>query len=135
MDASATIARFVVDFVDEVNSGKIEAALSRFSQNASIMEDIPPFKWQGPDAGSQWLSAMAANADRIGVTSVAMVLGDARRIEVEGQAAYAIFGGTVHLKQPPRALQEPGLLTFTFGGGIDGWLITGLTWTGGRPKE
>ena len=135
MNASASIEKFVFDFVDEVNTGKIEAALARFSVDAAIMEDIPPFKWQGPDAGSQWLSAMAANADRLGVTSVLMELGDAHRIEVEGPWAYAIFAGTVQLEQPNRTLREPGLLTFTFDGGTGHWLITGLTWSGDRPKE
>ena len=135
MDASATITHFVVEFVEEVNSGKIQAALARFSDNAAIIEDIPPFKWQGPDAGSQWLSAMVANAERLGVTSVAMELGDARRIEMDGQSAYAIFAGTVQLKRTCGSLQERGLLTFTFDGSRQGWLITGLTWTGERPEE
>ena len=135
MDASANIPNFVSDFVDEVNSGRLEAALARFSNSATIIEDIPPYKWQGANAGSQWLSAMAANADRLGVTSVAMKLGDCQRIEVEGGAAYVIFAGTVQLEQPTRTLRVEGLLTFTLERDSDQWLITGLTWTGERPKE
>ena len=112
VDASADITSFVTDFVGEVNSGKFETALARFSNNATIVEDIAPFMWQGPQAGSEWLAAMATNAERLGVTSVAMELGEALRIEVDEGAAYAIFAGTVQLERADRTLREPGLLTF-----------------------
>jgi hypothetical protein len=134
MDASANITRFVTDFVGEVNSGKVETALARFSNNATIVEDIAPFMWQGPHAGSQWLTAMATNAKRLGVTSVAMELGEVQRIDVEERAAYAIFAGTVQLEQADRTLREPGLLTFALARDLDQWLITAMTWTGERPR-
>lgn len=133
MDAPADITSFVTAFVSEVNSGKVERALARFSNDATIVEDTAPFTWHGPHAGSQWLAAMAANAKRPGVTSVAMELGDARRIEVEERAAYAIFVGTVQLEQRDRTLREPGLLTFALAQNLDQWLITAMTWTGERP--
>ena len=134
VDNSAKITSFVTDFVDEVNSGKVEKALARFSNNATIIEDIAPFTWQGPHAGSQWLAAMAANAKRLGVTSVVMELGEAHRIEVEERAAYAIFAGTVQLERANGTLQEPGLLTFALARDLDQWLIAAMTWTGERPK-
>lgn len=133
MDASVDIANVVSTFVDEVNSGKIEAALARFSSDATILEDIAPFKWQGPHAGSQWLTAMAANAQRLGVISVVMDLGEPQRVEVEGHAAYAVFAGTVLLERNDMTLREPGLLTFALERHSGQWLITALTWTGKRP--
>jgi hypothetical protein len=134
MGASADVTTLVMEFVGEVNSGKVERALARFSNDATIVEDIAPFTWQGPDAGSQWLAAMATNAKRLGVTSIAMELGEARRIEVEERAAYAIFAGTVQLEQADRTLRESGLLTFALARNLDQWLITAMTWTGERPK-
>ncbi len=45
-------------FVDAVNQGRHRAAFKYFSPDAPIIEDIPPYGWQGPQAGSQWMAAM-----------------------------------------------------------------------------
>ena len=135
MDSSADIASTVSKFVDEVNSGRIEAALARFTKDVTIVEDLAPYCWQGPDAGPQWLTAMAANAEQLGVTAVVMDLGTAQRIEVEGATGYAIFAGTVLLKGINQTLREAGLLTFAFERHSDEWLIAAMTWTGERPTD
>ena len=135
MDSSVEIESAVSAFVEEVNSGKIDAALARFTHDATIVEDIAPYNWRGPDAGAEWLTAMAANAARLAVTEVVMDLGAAQRIEVEGTAGYAVFAGTVLLKKADHTLREAGLLTFAFERHLDDWLIAALTWTGERPKD
>jgi ketosteroid isomerase-like protein len=135
MDSSADIASTVSTFVDEVNSGRIEAALARFTHDVTIIEDLAPYRWQGRDAGSQWLTAMAANAERLEVTAVVMDLGMAQRIEVEGATGYAIFDGTVLLKAADKTLREAGLLTFALERHSDQWLISALTWTGQRATN
>jgi ketosteroid isomerase-like protein len=135
MDSLADIASAVSAFVEEVNSGKFEAALARFTHDVTIVEDLAPYRWRGPDAGAQWLAAMAANAERLGVTEVVMDLGAPQRIEVEGTAGYAIFAGTVLLKKVDQTLREAGLLTFALERHSDLWLIAALTWTGERPKD
>ena len=135
MDSSADIASTVSTFVDEVNSGRIEAALARFTNDVTIVEDFAPYRWQGPDGGSQWLTAMAANAERSGVTAVEMDLGMAQRIEVEGATGYAIFAGTVLLEGVDQTLRETGLLTFALERHSDQWLISAMTWTGDRPTN
>ncbi len=135
MDSSNDIASTVSTFVDEVNSGRIEAALARFTNDVTIIEDLAPYRWQGPDAGSKWLAAMATNAERLGVTAVVMDLGRAQRIEMEGATGYAIFAGTVLLKGPDQTLREAGLLTFALERHSDEWLIAAMTWTGDRPTD
>ena len=132
MDTLTEIANTISEFVAHVNSGTIDAALACFTRDPTIIEDIAPYKWQGSGAGERWLAAMAANAERLSVNAVVMQLGKAERIEIEGSAAYAIFGGTVLLKQMDKALQEAGLLTFALERQSDRWLIAGLTWTGER---
>ena len=135
MDSSAEIESAVSAFVEEVNSGKFDAALARFTHDVTIVEDIAPYRWRGPDAGAQWLTAMAANAERLAVTEVVMDLGAAQRIEVEGTAGYAVFAGTVLLKKVDQTLREAGLLTFALKRHSAHWLIAALTWTGERPKD
>lgn len=135
MDSSADISNTVSTFVDEVNSGMIEAALARFTHDVTIVEDLAPYRWQGQDAGSEWLTAMAANAERLEVTAVVMDLGMAQRIEVEGATGYAIFDGTVLLKTADQTLRESGLLTIALELHSDQWLISAMTWTGQRATN
>ena len=135
MNSSADIASTISTFVDEVNSGKIEAALARFTHDVTIVEDLAPYRWQGQDAGSEWLTAMAANAERLEVTAVVMDLGMAQRIEVEGATGYAIFDGTVLLKTADQTLRESGLLTIALELHSDQWLISAMTWTGQRATN
>jgi ketosteroid isomerase-like protein len=130
MDSSAEIESTVSTFVDDVNSGRIDAALARFTGDVTIVEDLAPYRWQGPDAGAQWLTAMATNAERLGVSAVVMDLGVPQRIEVEETTGYAIFAGTVLLKKADQTLREAGLLTFALERQSGQWLIAALTWTG-----
>src|SRR5687768_1679534 len=101
----------ISEFVDAVNRGDQGAALTQFTNDVSIIEDLAPYRWQGPNAGSEWMQAMFENAQRIGITSIAMQLGNATRVEVEGRYAYAIVEGFLTYGGPtPR--RSDGLLTF-----------------------
>ena len=128
------IAAVISTFVGEVNGGEIASALARFTADVTIVEDLAPYRWQGPEAGGHWLAAMAANAERMGVSSVIMDLGPAERIEVEGPAAYAIFAGTVVFDRPEGPLYESGRLTFALVDQGGAWRIAALTWTGEAPS-
>ena len=134
MDGSVDIAETICTFVEQVNAGHIQDALAHFTTDATIVEDIAPFRWQGPDAGAEWIAAMAANATRLSVSSIVMALGSPKRIEVEGTTAYAIFDGTVLLETVEGQLREIGSLTFVLEQQSQKWLIAALTWTGERPS-
>jgi ketosteroid isomerase-like protein len=126
-DVVATIA----DFVDAVNRGHQEDALSRLTDDVTIIEDLAPYRWHGPTAGAEWLRAMFENAQRNGIASISMQLAEARRVELEGQHAYAIveglltYGGTVERR-------SDGLLTFALVMHGERWMIRAFSWTG--PK-
>ena len=128
-EVGETIARFV----DAVNRGDQSVAIGCFTADATIVEDIAPFRWQGPDACAQWMAAMWENAQRMALTGVAMDLGPAIRIEVEGKFAYALFGGRLRLMAPTSELRSDGQLTFTLETGGTGWRISAMTWSGPAP--
>jgi hypothetical protein len=119
-------------FIDDVNTGQISVALARLTNDVCIVEDLPPFRWMGARAGSEWIAAMRANAQRLGVTAVTMTPGEARRIEVEGDHGYCIIPGRVTL-EGAEVLREDGLITFAMRLEDGQWRISGLTWTGDRP--
>ncbi len=134
-DPATDLLSEVRAFIDDVNSGDVSEALHRLTEDVCIVEDIAPFRWTGTEAGGQWLAAMGANAQRLGVTLITMTPGEPRRIEVEGDYGYCIIPGVVTFDGPGAALREDGLITFAMR--LDGgqWRISALTWTGSRPTE
>ena len=128
------VAGSIDRFVNAVNAGEFGAALAHFTPDATIVEDIPPYRWQGPQAGSQWLAAMGENAARSGLTGIAMKLGDATRVEVDSDNAYAVYAAVLTLSGDDLRLQSGGCLTFTLQRGETGWLINALSWGGPAPQ-
>ncbi len=119
----------IAEFVDAVNRGDRASVLARLTDDVSIIEDLAPYRWQGPEAGSQWLDAMAENARRNAITSISMNLRNATRVEVDGEHAYAIFQGVLtYGGGSPR--QADGLLTFAMVRQDDNWMIRAFAWTG-----
>ena len=134
MAEEADVTDFIRTFVEAVNRGEIDTALAAFADDACIVEDLAPFRWQGPGAGGEWLAAMGANAARLGVDAIHMALGDPMRIEVEGPNAYAVWPGTVTLGRAGDTLQEKGVLTFVLRASDGAWSISALTWSGSRME-
>lgn len=90
---SAEVVSAIADFVGAVNRGNQDAALALLTKDVTIIEDLAPYRWQGPTAGAEWLLAMHENAQREAITGIFMQLGRATRVEVEGNHAYAIVEG------------------------------------------
>ena len=126
-DAVATIARFTA----AVNAGDQQAAIAHFTADASITEDIPPYRWQGPEAGAQWLLAMWENGQRAGLANIAMTLGAPTRVEVTGDHAYVVVPGALTFDMGGQPRRDDGTLTFALQKSGEAWLIGSLAWAGG----
>ena len=82
--AAAEVVAAIEDLVGAVNRGEQNRALALLTKDVSIIEDLPPFRWQGPTAGAEWLLAMHENAQANAITGIFMQLGRATRVEVDG---------------------------------------------------
>lgn len=130
MEGKEAVATAVLAMVDAVNRGDFATAVAAFAEAPVIVEDIAPYIWRGPGAPSGWLSAMGANAARLNVQSVLLALDQPTRIEVDVDAAYAVFPGDLSLGAVRRDLVARGLLTLTLQNEGDRWLISSLVWSG-----
>lgn len=126
-DAVATIARFTA----AVNAGDQQAAIAHFTADASITEDVPPYRWHGPEAGARWLLAMWENGQRAGLANIAMTLGAPTRVEVSGDHAYVVVPGALTFDMGGQPQRDDGTLTFALQKSGDAWLIGSLAWAGG----
>jgi ketosteroid isomerase-like protein len=120
----------IADFVDAVNKGDQARAIAHFSDDVTIIEDLAPFRWDGPNAGPEWMLAMWENAQRNNVSAIMMKISPPTRIEIEGGAAYAVVPGLLTYEGVESALRSDGLLTFSLKASGEQWLINGLTWSG-----
>jgi hypothetical protein len=133
MSRQEAIALAVSAMVDAVNRGDFAAALAAFAEAPVIVEDIAPFRWQGPGSASAWLAAIGANAARLEARSIEMTLGEATRIDEDSGAAYALFPGRLSLATAKGDLFSEGSLTLTLTEEDGRWLIATLVWSGPEP--
>jgi len=126
-DVVATITRFTA----AVNAGDQQTAIAHFTADASITEDVPPYRWQGPEAGAQWLLAMWENGQRAGLADIAMTPGAPTRVEVSGDHAYVVIPGALTFEMGGQPHRDDGTLTFALQKSGDAWLIGSLAWAGG----
>jgi ketosteroid isomerase-like protein len=124
------VASSIASFVDLVNKGDAANALTYFAADATITEDLAPFRWHGPRAGSDWLTAMQKNAERTGISDVQMTLGTPTQILAQGDRAYEAVPGVVTLKGKGPTLHESGILTFALEKQKGDWKIVLLAWGG-----
>ena len=120
----------IADFVDAVNRGDQAKAVSYFTDDVTIVEDLAPFRWHGPNAGPDWMLAMWENAQRNYVRAIVMEISPPTRIEIEGDAAYAVVPGLLTYQGDGSALRSQGLLTFSLKTSGGKWLINALAWSG-----
>lgn len=120
-------------FIDEVNRGDAASALARFTDDVCIVEDLSPFRMTGPEAGQRWLAAMGGNAQKLGVTAVALHPAEPRRIEADEQYGYCILPGELSLDGPNAKLHAHGELTMAARRENGAWKFCAMTWAGDEP--
>ena len=124
------VAISIASFVDSVNKGDAATALTHFAPDATITEDLAPFRWHGPGAGSAWLTAMQKNGERMGISDIQMTLATPTQVLVEGDRAYEAVPGVVTLTGKGQRLHETGTLTFALEKQKGDWKIVLLAWGG-----
>jgi ketosteroid isomerase-like protein len=128
-EAMAAITRFT----DAVNHGDMAGALGYLGQAPTVVDDLAPYRWQGPGAGAAWMGAMGANAQAKGMTVINMQIAKATRIEVDGASAYAVVPGVLTFTfKDGHSEHADGVLTFALQRVGEAWKIDALTWTGPR---
>jgi len=119
-------------FVAAFNVGDTTRMLSVCAAEMSILDEFPPFAWQGPGACAQWLEDYDTNARTEGLTEGAVVLGAVRHVDIVGDRAYVVSGVAFTWRRRGEPQEETGA-TFTcaLARGVAGWQITGWAWSKG----
>ena len=128
----ATVSRMT----DAVNRGDMPIAFAAFTASPTIVEDIAPYRWQGPGTPQAWIAGMGANAEAHGITTINMRLAPAMRIDVTGDRAYVIVSGLLSFKlKDGHSEHANGLLTVLLQRTGGDWKIDTLVWSGPQAKR
>jgi len=117
-------------FVDSFNKGDMAAAAATMAPRVSIIDEVAPFQWRGPDAFTRWGASLAADSKAKGYSNESVALGTPSRELVTSTNAYVIVPATYAFTQKGVKMAEVAQLTFTLWKVDGAWKITGWTWTG-----
>ena len=99
------------------------------ADDASVMDDIPPYEWHGAGACASWAKDYDAFVQKNGMTEVSGTIGKPRQILVTGDRAYAIVPATFSFMKDGKQVKTTATATFALRKTASGWRITGWTWT------
>ena len=123
----------VHQFIDGFNKGDVKTAVAACADQASIIDEFPPYEWHGAGACSQWAADFDADAKKNGITPGAVTLGKTRHLDVTGDRAYVVVPTEYAFKQKGKAVKEKGAtLAAALQKGAAGWRIVAWTWAKGR---
>jgi len=125
----------IQQFIDSFNHGDAKGATAAHSSgDLSIIDEVPPFQWQGRNAFKAWNDDLAADATKNGITDQWVALGDTVRQESAGDRAYVVVKAVYTFKQNGTPMREAAQMTFALRKEDGAWHIGGWTWTGPRPQ-
>src|SRR5450755_399773 len=70
-DVVATVRKFV----DGFNKGDMKALTATCADQASIIDEFPPYEWHGAGACAKWTDDYGADAKKNGITGGSVALG------------------------------------------------------------
>lgn len=132
--ADAGPAATVQTFIAAFNKGDIKAAEATHLPDAIIVDEMAPHLFRGPGGFQAWVAALTADSKARGRTDESVVLGQVRRQEIEGDAAYVILPADFVFKDKGVAYHEPSQMTAVLKKTAAGWKIGAWTWTGPRRQ-
>lgn len=128
-DKKAVMAT-VQQFTDGFNKGDIKGALATCASPAAIIDDFPPYSWNGPHACADWAAAFDAGTKQQGMTEPFVAMGAPLLLEVAGDRGYAIVPTTFKYKLKGKPVTETGArLTVALQKQGSDWKITAWTWS------
>ena len=116
-------------WTDSFNKGDMKSAIATCADEASIIDDLPPFEWHGSGACGKWSDSYGAFVKAHEITDVTVTLAAPRTVEVVGDRAYVAGSATYVGSQKGKPMKIHARVTMTLQKGSAGWQITGWSWS------
>jgi ketosteroid isomerase-like protein len=123
------VMQTVQQWVNSFNTRDTQMALATCADQTSIIDDIPPYEWHGPDACSKWISDWEVNAKKNEISDAKVSLNKLRYFEVTGDRAYVVVPANITYKLKGKQVKEPvGRVTLILQKITADWRIIGWSW-------
>jgi ketosteroid isomerase-like protein len=126
-DARSAVIALANQVVDAFNKGDV-ATVKSLMPAESIVDENPPYIWQGPSAVDAWLAAADQYTSRMKMTDQVVRIGPPTYIQVEGDSAYAVFPEHFGYKRAGVQVNEEATLTAVARKTANGWRIVSATY-------
>lgn len=124
------IMSMVTRFVDAFNKGDAAGITAACAEKTSIIDEFPPYEWQGAGACMKWMNDWSADAEKRVISDALVTLGKARHIDVTGNRAYVVMPADYTFKMDGKPMKEAGAtMTLVLRKGDTGWKATAWTWS------
>lgn len=102
------------------------------ADQASIIDEFPPYAWSGSGACGQWGKDYDADAKKNSVTAPSVWFGAAKHLEITGDRAYAVLPASYSYQQNGKPVKEAGAtITIALQKSGNNWRITAWAWSRG----
>jgi hypothetical protein len=115
--------------IDGFNTNDSAAMAANLMPSLVILDDLPPFHFQGPNAPSDWGNAFSAKAEEDEITEPGMKLLDATYVNVRGNHAYAVVPAIYSFKERNEPIQQDCIITAVLEKTNGNWRIASWVWT------
>jgi hypothetical protein len=128
-DVMATLHQFL----DGANKGDMKSALAVCAAPSSIIDEFPPYAWQGATACADWATDFDSDNKKNGITEGVVATGTPKHVDITGDRAYVVVPATFSFKKNGKRTTESGsTLTVALQKVAEGWRITAWAWTKGH---
>lgn len=116
-------------FIDSYNKGDDKAVIATCADQASVIDEFPPYEWHGAGACAAWVASYAKDAAMNGISDGVVTLGKPRHVDVTGDRAYIVVPADYAYKHKAAPIKETGsTLSVVLQKGAGGWKMIAWTW-------
>jgi ketosteroid isomerase-like protein len=119
----------VHQWVNASNKHDMKLFVALCSEQSTIMDDFPPYQWQGPGACSRWWGDNDTFSKANEITDAFVTLGEPLELYVTGDHAYVVTRDDFTYRMKGKLMKQTGSIhTVVLHKSSSGWLITGEAW-------
>ena len=108
--------------IEASGSFEISAVGDLYTLNATVADEEPPFSWNGPTAGAQWINAVEKTCKDLKIRKLKGRMGHVSIYLQTGESVYVIVPATYTGDIHGDPFEESGAFTFVIGWGRHAWV-------------
>lgn len=135
-ETSAVMAA-VNQFIGGLNEGNLKGAAAVCTDDAVVIDAVPPYVWRGPNACLAWTNALIDYNKDKSFTEGVLALGSPQHVMIQGDNAYVrVPASYSYILDGSVPINETGSV-FTVGlrKAAKGWMINGWSWSDFTKRE